>query len=163
MRTFYFRQGISDLLMATMVAFISMLCVGFLTSCGGDGDDELKVGTQLLIALKSGSSDIDGMVYIFPDGDYDPTTFMVSTLGSIETKSGQKVTGIGSGAYYKGGGYCKYDCQPGTYYVVGVYMGTSGWGGMPHQTWKGQKATVDKNKQTVVEIKLSTSGRGCQN
>ena len=41
------------------------------------------------------------MVYVFPDGVYDLTTFKASTLGSIETLGGKKVTGIGTGSYYK--------------------------------------------------------------
>ena len=98
-----------------IAAVLSFLCIGFFTSCSSDEDDELKVETQLLISLKEGSTGIDGMVYVFPDGDYDPTTFKVSSLGSIETKSGQKVTGIGAGSYKKNGGYCKYDCKPGNY------------------------------------------------
>ena len=80
------------------------------------------------------------MVYVFPDGLYDPTTFKASTLGSIETLGGKKVTGIGTGSYYKNGGYCKFECEPGNYYVVGVYLGKSSWGGIPHQTWKGVNA-----------------------
>ena len=39
-----------------------------------------------------GSSSIDGQVFIFPAGNYDPTTFKYSTLGSIETSSRQKVS-----------------------------------------------------------------------
>lgn len=151
------------LAIACIVAVLSFLCIGFFSSCSSDEEDELIVETQLLISLKDGSSSIDGMVYVFPDGDYDPKTFTVSSLGSIETKSGQKVTGIGAGSYKKNGGYCKYNCKPGNYYVVGVYLGSGSWGGMPHQSWKGVKATATKNKGTVVEIKMSTSSIGCQN
>ena len=103
------------------------------------------------------------MVYVFPDGLYDPTTFKASTLGSIETLGGKKVTGIGTGSYYKNGGYCKFECEPGNYYVVGVYLGKSSWGGIPHQTWKGVNATATKNKGTIVDIQLSTFSSGCQN
>lgn len=151
------------LAIACIAAVLSFLCIGFFSSCSNDDEDELNVETQLLISLKEGSTGIDGMVYVFPYGDYDPTTFKVSPLGSIETKSGQKVTGIGAESYKKNGGYCKYNCKPGNYYVVGVYLGSSSWGGMPHQTWKGVNATATKNKGTIVEIKLSTFSSGCQN
>lgn len=151
-----------SLIITTVVILLSVFGIGFFSSCSSE-DDELKVDTQLLVSLKDGTTSIDGMVYIFPDGDYDPNTFMVSTFGSIETKTGEKVTGIGAGSYHKNGGYCEFDCDPGSYYVLGVYLGKSSWGGMPHQTWKGQKATVAKNKMTIVEIKLSTFSSGCQN
>lgn len=158
-----FSIRLKTLAIACIAAVLSFLCIGFFSSCSSDDEDELNVETQLLISLKEGSTGIDGMVYVFPDGDYDPKTFKVSSLGSIETKSGQMVTGIGAGSYKKNGGYCEYDCKPGNYYVVGVYLGSSSWGGMPHQTWKGQSATATKNKGTIVEINLSTFSTGCQN
>ena len=71
-------------LMALIVASLfSVFCMGLFSSCSSDEDDELKVETQLLISLKEGSTGIDGMVYVFPDGLYDPTTFKASTLGTI--------------------------------------------------------------------------------
>ena len=151
-------------LMALIVASLfSVFCMGLFSSCSSDEDDELKVETQLLISLKEGSTGIDGIVYVFPDGLYDPTTFKASTLGTIETLGGKKVTGIGTGSYYKNGGYCKFECEPGKYYVVGVYLGKSSWGGIPHQTWKGVNATATKNRGTIVDIQLSTFSFGCQN
>lgn len=146
-----------------LFALLSCLCIGIFSSCSSDEDDELKVESQLLISLKTSSIRIEGMVFVFPDGDYDPKTFKASSQGSIETLSGKKVSSIGTGSYRKDGGYCKFNCKPGNYYVVGLYLGTSSWGGIPIQTWKGQNVTVSKDKATVVEINLSTSISGCQN
>lgn len=84
-----------------LFALLSCLCIGIFSSCSSDEDDELKVESQLLISLKTSSIRIEGMVFVFPDGDYDPKTFKASSQGSIETLSGKKVSSIGTGSYRK--------------------------------------------------------------
>ena len=130
---------------AMMVAILSS---GVL-SCSKD-DEEGK--TELLVSLKdSGGFGIDGQIFIFPDGEYDETSFsFLSSFGSINKKNGEIVSGIAVGSVVKNN-YSTYECSPGRYYIRAIHFPETN-SGIPRVKGGGAYATAIKNKSTVVEI-----------
>ncbi len=140
--------------MKKVIYLFGVLVVSFfilsLYSCSKDDEEDGK--TELLISLKdSGGLGVDGQTYIFPDGEYDETSFsFLSAFGSINKKNGETVSGIAIGSVKKNH-YSTYECSPGRYYIRAVHFPES-YSGIPRVKGGGTYATAIKNKSTVVEI-----------
>lgn len=146
----------------TLLLFITAICIAAcFTSCS---KDEEETEATLYISLKDqNGKNLDGYIYFYPNGVYDPKKFDSDTF-SIENANGEKTLFVNVFSPELSENLV---IEQGTYYVIYHYFGVqTKWGSYYPSlidVWKGETITVKGGEEKHFDFVLDTSKNGCQN
>ncbi|MBO4601963.1 MAG: hypothetical protein J5651_02245 [Salinivirgaceae bacterium] len=132
--------------------------IGISVSLSSCSKEEENTEATFNFSIKDQNSiGLKGFVYLFPNDEYDPSTFEASNI-TIKTTKGELV-GVSYLKSTEKGKYSQLTCEAGTYYAIYHYLNAKSF----TNTWKGETISIEGGKTKYIEFKLNTNMSGCQN